>query len=108
MSLSGKTIVVTGAFGSLGKAVVQAAMLAGARVAAVDQSSEPPSLGVLQGARLYPLADIGSSASATSIVDRIASDLGGIHGAASTSAAGSPLNNSPTSFCSCYPTRRRP
>jgi NAD(P)-dependent dehydrogenase (short-subunit alcohol dehydrogenase family) len=40
VSLSGKTVVVTGAAGSLGKAVVRAAVAAGARVEALDRSEE--------------------------------------------------------------------
>jgi len=37
MDLEGKVVAVTGGFGSLGAAVVRAALGAGARVAAIDR-----------------------------------------------------------------------
>lgn len=42
MSVAGKTIVVTGAFGALGSAVAEAAAQAGASVAAIDFAAPPP------------------------------------------------------------------
>jgi NAD(P)-dependent dehydrogenase (short-subunit alcohol dehydrogenase family) len=42
MSVAGKTIVVTGAFGALGSAVAEAAAQAGAAVAALDYAEAPP------------------------------------------------------------------
>ena len=42
MTVKGKTIVVTGAFGALGGAVAEAAAQQGASVAALDYASAPP------------------------------------------------------------------
>ena len=42
MTLEGKTLVVTGAFGALGSAVAEAAIQRGASVAAVDYAPAPP------------------------------------------------------------------
>ncbi len=42
MTVKGKTIVVTGAFGALGGAVAEAAAKQGASVAALDYASAPP------------------------------------------------------------------
>ena len=42
MSLTGKRIAITGAFGSLGAAVVKTALAAGAKLAAIDRADAPP------------------------------------------------------------------
>ena len=41
MDLEGKTVAITGAFGTLGTAVVHAALAAGARAAAIDHAPAP-------------------------------------------------------------------
>lgn len=74
--LQGKRIVVTGAFGTLGSAVVEAALAAGARVAAIDRSAEAPP--ALAAASAYGGVDLGDAAAATAVFERIGADFGGI------------------------------
>jgi len=81
MRLNGKTVVVTGAAGALGKAVVRAAVAAGARVEAVDLSED--SLASVAGpgvtVRRLNLLDSGSVADALGglKVDGLAAVAGG-------------------------------
>ncbi|HET9819895.1 MAG TPA: SDR family NAD(P)-dependent oxidoreductase [Rhodanobacteraceae bacterium] len=78
MSLQGKRVVVTGAFGSLGAAVVQAALAAGAQVAALDRVDAPPA-GVDPGAaRCFGGVDLADSAQAGTAIDAAAKALGGL------------------------------
>jgi len=74
--LQGKRIVVTGAFGALGGAVVEAASAAGARVAAVDRSAEAPP--ALAAAGVYGGVDLGDAAAAAAVFERIGAEVGGI------------------------------
>ncbi|NCT69262.1 MAG: SDR family NAD(P)-dependent oxidoreductase [Rhodanobacteraceae bacterium] len=76
MELTGKRIVVTGAFGTLGAAVVQAALAAGARVAAVDRAAAPA--GGLGAAQLFGGVDLGDAAAAQRTLDAAAAALGGL------------------------------
>ncbi|ANB18039.1 SDR family NAD(P)-dependent oxidoreductase [Dokdonella koreensis] len=76
MQLEGKRIVVTGAFGSLGSAVVQAALAAGARVAAVDRAETPPP--AITGAEAFGGIDLGDDAQVDAVFERIGARLGGI------------------------------
>jgi NAD(P)-dependent dehydrogenase (short-subunit alcohol dehydrogenase family) len=64
MSLAGKRIAITGAFGSLGAAAVRAALEAGAKVAAIDRADAPP------GA--------ADTAQAKAAIDAAAKALGGL------------------------------
>jgi NAD(P)-dependent dehydrogenase (short-subunit alcohol dehydrogenase family) len=80
MELQNKVIVVTGAFGSLGVAVVRAIVAQGAKVAALDRAAKPHDAAVLSGARLYGGLDIGSSDIARGTFAQIAKDLGGVDG----------------------------
>lgn len=75
MSLAGKRIAVTGAFGSLGAAVVQAALAAGAQVAAIDRADAPADA---RGARAFGGVDLADTAQAKTAIDDAARALGGL------------------------------
>lgn len=76
MELAGKRIVVTGAFGTLGAAVVHAALAAGAQVAAVDRAAAPA--GGLGAAALFGGVDLGATDTARQTLDAAAAALGGL------------------------------
>jgi NAD(P)-dependent dehydrogenase (short-subunit alcohol dehydrogenase family) len=76
MMLTGKRVAVTGAFGTLGAAVVQAAQKAGARVAAIDRAAAPRD--PLGDAVLFGDVDLGDMASAQKTLDSVAQALGGL------------------------------
>ncbi|HEX5959830.1 MAG TPA: SDR family oxidoreductase [Rhodanobacteraceae bacterium] len=78
MSLEGKRVVVTGAFGSLGAAVVQAALAAGAQVAALDRIDAPPSNVGPGDAHRFGGVDLADSAQAGTALDAAAKALGGL------------------------------
>lgn len=73
MQLQGKTLAVTGAFGSLGTAVVQALLREGARVAAIDRADAPREAEALAGATLFGGVDLGDAASAIATIGAVAS-----------------------------------
>lgn len=75
MSLQDKRIVVTGAFGSLGGAVVAAAIAAGARVAAIDRAAAPADT---HGAQAFGGVDLADTAAAKTAIDAAAQALGGL------------------------------
>ena len=76
--LEGKRIAVTGAFGSLGVAVVRALQAAGARVAAIDRAERPHAEAELGEARLFGGADLAEADAAAATLDRAADALGGL------------------------------
>ncbi len=78
MSLAGKRIAVTGAFGTLGAAVVQAALHAGATVAAIDRADAPPAGVDLAGAHRFGGIDLAEAASAKNAIDAAVKELGGL------------------------------
>jgi NAD(P)-dependent dehydrogenase (short-subunit alcohol dehydrogenase family) len=78
MSLAGKRIAITGAFGSLGVAVVQAALGAGAQVAAIDRADAPPAAADLGGAKSFGGVDLSDTAQAKTAIDAAAEALGGL------------------------------
>lgn len=78
MPLTGKRIAVTGAFGSLGAAVVQAALDAGARVAAIDRADAPPAGMDLGDAKRFGGVDLSDSAAAQTAIDAATTALGGL------------------------------
>ncbi len=80
MQLKGKTIAVTGAFGILGTAVVQALQAEGAQVAAIDRADAPRDPAVLGKASLHGGVDLGDAAAAQAAFDAIAQAHGGLHG----------------------------
>ncbi|GAB2503746.1 SDR family oxidoreductase [Arenimonas alkanexedens] len=80
MSLSGKTIAVTGAFGTLGTAVVQALLAQGAQVAAIDLADAPREPAALKGASLHGGLDLGDAKAANAAFATIAKQHGRLDG----------------------------
>jgi NAD(P)-dependent dehydrogenase (short-subunit alcohol dehydrogenase family) len=78
MSLANKRIAITGAFGSLGTAVVQAALAAGAKVAAIDRADAPPAGVDLGAAKRFGGVDLADTAAAKATIDAAATALGGL------------------------------
>jgi NAD(P)-dependent dehydrogenase (short-subunit alcohol dehydrogenase family) len=78
MSLAGKRIAITGAFGSLGAAVVQAALEAGAQVAAIDRTDAPPAGMDLGDAQRFGGVDLSDTVQAKNAIDAAAKALGGL------------------------------
>lgn len=78
MSLTDKRIAVTGAFGSLGTAVVRAALAAGAKVAAIDRADAPPPDTDLGAAERFGGVDLADTAAAKTTIDAAAKALGGL------------------------------
>ncbi|MBU6198608.1 MAG: SDR family NAD(P)-dependent oxidoreductase [Xanthomonadaceae bacterium] len=77
MELQGKRIAVTGAFGALGAALVQAATAAGARVAAIDRAPVPNGFAAVAAIGNVDLADTSAAKTA---IDAAAKALGGLDG----------------------------
>jgi NAD(P)-dependent dehydrogenase (short-subunit alcohol dehydrogenase family) len=75
MSLAGKRVAITGAFGSLGAAVVQAVLDAGAEVAAIDRADAPAGA---QRAQAFGGVDLADTAAAQHAIDAAAEALGGL------------------------------
>ncbi len=78
MQLDDKHIIITGAFGALGSAVVQAALQAGARVAAIDRAEAPPAEADLGGAHCFGGVDLSDATSAKKAIDEAVKALGGL------------------------------
>jgi NAD(P)-dependent dehydrogenase (short-subunit alcohol dehydrogenase family) len=78
MSLKGKSVVVTGAFGILGAAVAKAALEAGARVAAVDRAAESQAPASLAGIACFGGVDLTATPAVDASFKAIAARLGGI------------------------------
>lgn len=76
MNLKDKVIVVTGALGSLGRAVSSAAVAAGATVVCVDVVDGQPAAGV----HASPALDLGNAAATEAAFAAIASQYGRIDG----------------------------
>ncbi|HST28692.1 MAG TPA: SDR family NAD(P)-dependent oxidoreductase [Rudaea sp.] len=78
MELQGKRIAVTGAFGALGAAMVEGAVAAGARVAAIDRAPAPAS----SAANVTAIGgvDLADASAAKSAIDAAAKALGGLDG----------------------------
>ncbi|MEO7325408.1 MAG: SDR family NAD(P)-dependent oxidoreductase [Dokdonella sp.] len=76
MTLAGKVVAITGAFGTLGAAVVRGVQAAGARVAAIDRSAAPA--GGIGDAALFGGVDLSDFASAQATLDNVAQTLGGL------------------------------
>lgn len=75
-TLNGKVVAVTGGFGQLGLAVVQAALEAGARVAALGRSASPAELQTLASALAISDVDLADPAAAARALDEVAAKLG--------------------------------
>ena len=80
MDLSGKNIVVTGAFGALGAAVVGAVRTAGGQVACIDHTQAADAPAACTGCVLIGGVDLASPESATQALDTAATQLGPLHG----------------------------
>jgi NAD(P)-dependent dehydrogenase (short-subunit alcohol dehydrogenase family) len=78
MNLEGKRVAVTGGFGALGAATVNALQAAGARVAALDRAEAPPSSVPLGGAALFGGVDLGDLDAARAALANAAGSLGGL------------------------------
>lgn len=78
MQLEGKRIAITGAFGTLGAAVVQAALDAGAKVAALDRAPVPA--GADGRMHAFGGVDIADAQAARVTLDAAAEALGGLDG----------------------------
>ncbi|MGH8192176.1 MAG: SDR family oxidoreductase [Rhodanobacteraceae bacterium] len=78
MSLAGKRIAITGAFGSLGAAGVQAALEAGTQVAAIDRADAPPAGVDLGSAKRFGGVDLSDTTQAQAAINAVAKALGGL------------------------------
>ena len=76
MQLAGRRIAITGAFGTLGAAVVQAAIDAGASVAALDRA--PLHAGADRRVHAFGGVDIADADAARAALDAAAKALGGL------------------------------
>jgi NAD(P)-dependent dehydrogenase (short-subunit alcohol dehydrogenase family) len=80
VNLSGKKIVVTGAFGVLGAAVSKTLTAAGARVACIDFAPASKAPAADANSILIGAVDLSSPAAATQAIGSAASQLGGLDG----------------------------
>lgn len=80
MSLEGKTIAVTGAFGVLGRAVASAAVAAGARVARLDAARIGAADTSAGGDLVFEGLDLADEPATTAAMAEIARAAGGLHG----------------------------
>lgn len=78
MNLEEKRVAVTGAFGTLGAAVVRAAQDAGAHVAAIDRAAAPHSATALGDAQVFGGIDLADEKAAKDAMDKVAQALGGL------------------------------
>ncbi len=78
MTLQSKVIAVTGGFGQLGLAVVQAALAAGAQVAALDRSKAPADPAALGAAIALGGLDIADADAAVQAMNQVAARFGGL------------------------------
>jgi len=89
-NLTGRVIAVTGAFGTLGMAVAQAAALRGAQVAMIDAAAAPAHdklPDALRGAHLSGGVDLTSAEAAQATMDAITRDLKRIDGLVNVAGA---------------------
>src|SRR4029077_15437954 len=78
MTLQGKIVAVTGGFGQLGLAVVQAALDAGAQVAALDRARLPADATPLASALALGDLDLAEPGVAVQALNQVAARLGGL------------------------------
>lgn len=79
MNLAGRVVAVTGAFGTLGGAVAQAAAACGAKVALIDRAPVPADLHAhLPGALLLGSVELTSPDGATEALNRVVAHYGGL------------------------------
>ena len=80
MSLNGKTIAVTGAFGVLGTAAVHELLAQGAKVAAIDFAAAPRDADALKGASLHGGVDLGQPDAASAAMAAVVARHGRLDG----------------------------
>jgi NAD(P)-dependent dehydrogenase (short-subunit alcohol dehydrogenase family) len=78
MALRGKIVAVTGGFGQLGVAVVQAALEAGAQVAALDRAPSPADATALGGVLALGELDLAEPDVAVRALEQVAARFGGL------------------------------
>ena len=78
MNLTDKRVAVTGGFGALGVATVNALQAAGARIAAIDRANGPPAGVSLGDAKSFGGVDIGDASAAMATFEKVADALGGL------------------------------
>jgi NAD(P)-dependent dehydrogenase (short-subunit alcohol dehydrogenase family) len=78
MNLSGRVVAVTGGFGRLGVAVAQAALAAGAKVAALDVALSPGDPKALGNALALGGLDLAEPVTVARALDTVAAKLGGL------------------------------
>ena len=78
MELQGKIVAVTGGFGQLGLAVVQAARDAGAQVAALDRARVPADVKAVADTLVLGELDLADPDTAVKALDQVAARLGGL------------------------------
>ena len=78
MNLDGRVVAVTGGFGQLGTAVAQAALAAGARVAALDVAPSPADPRTLGNALMLGGLDLAEPLTVAHALDAVAAKLGGL------------------------------
>lgn len=78
MQLEGKRIAVTGGFGTLGVAVVEATLAAGAKVAAIDRAETPAAGTLPAAATCFGGVDLADTAAAANTLGEVAKALGGL------------------------------
>ncbi|HET9836438.1 MAG TPA: SDR family NAD(P)-dependent oxidoreductase [Rhodanobacteraceae bacterium] len=78
MQLENKRIIITGGFGTLGVAVVRAALDAGAKVAAVDRADAPHAGVDLGAAQRFGGVDLSDAGQARTTIDKAANALDGL------------------------------
>ncbi|TAL04701.1 MAG: SDR family NAD(P)-dependent oxidoreductase [Rhodospirillaceae bacterium] len=79
--MQGKTAIITGAFGALGRVVAESFVKKGARVALVDKApSPPPELATALGAKALMLGnvDLSSRTDAAQVVEKVQKQFGGV------------------------------
>jgi len=80
-ALRDKVVAVTGGFGILGRAVGEAAIAAGAKVALIDRARRPDNLSAsLAGALALGEMDIATAEGAGRAIDGVVRQLGGVDG----------------------------
>jgi 3-oxoacyl-[acyl-carrier protein] reductase len=80
--MHGKTIVLTGAAGNLGRAVITRLLAGGANIIALDRPG--PALAALQGVQTIAIADLADEAACTSTFSAIAATYSRIDGVVHT------------------------
>ncbi|MBS1191318.1 MAG: Dehydrogenase [Rhodocyclaceae bacterium] len=79
MNLAGKVVAITGAFGTLGAAIAQAAAGRGAKVALIDRAQAPATLRrSLPGALMLGDIDLTTPDAAAAALERVTAQYGGL------------------------------